>query len=96
MVDRMISAPHSIGPMATQMRDISGQITTLMEQLAQENNKLRASGTTGASADAFEQAQGLWRRTGLGESDRTTAMAKASNDFKVEMHNMDQSASRWF
>ena len=91
-----ISAPHSIDPMVVKMKATAADIDALMERLATANTKLRASGTAGAAVDAFERAMGFWKQKGFGESSRTTQMAAASNNYMIDMHNLDKTAENWF
>lgn len=92
MPDGVISAPASISPMVGELQKIAGEINTLMGDLQREGVKLQ-SVSRGEVFSAFQEAERLWKQSGLGESNRTVAVAAKSDEFAMNMNQVDRRAA---
>jgi len=95
MPDGIISAPTTLAPMVADLNKVAADINRLMEDLQREGAKLR-SVSSGEVFAAFSEAERLWKNSGLGESSRTAVVAAKSDEFAMNMNQVDRRAASDF
>ncbi len=95
MPDGIISAPTTLAPMVADLNKVAKDINSLMEDLQREGAKLR-SVSSGEVFAAFNEAERLWKNSGLGESSRTAVVAAKSDEFAMNMNQVDRRAASDF
>jgi hypothetical protein len=79
--------------MVADLQKAAAEINRLMEKLDTQS-KLVQSMSSGQAVEGFTQAALLWKNRGLGESNRTAAVAAKSDEYSQNMHQVDGMAAR--